>query len=131
MAPPFHSNYSSQSTLSKPQSDCKDNKYSKLFLNPRITPKPIKYILPNAGFDRIITKARPGDQFVSIDGKRTYFDIGPSRAPVATRARPRVTGQVEVALKCCYRLHHQYNCYPCHNCDHYHPQYHHYKEKTI
>ena len=27
-------------------------------------------------FDGIITKARPGDQFVSIDGKRTYFDLG-------------------------------------------------------
>merc|ERR1719245_1942044 len=54
-------------------------------------PKPKKKY---SGFDRIITKARPGDQFVSIDGKRTYFDIGPSRAPVATRGRPRVTGQV-------------------------------------
>lgn len=48
----------------------------------------------NTGFDRIITKARPGDQFVSIDGKRTYFDIGPSRAPAVTRPRPRATGQV-------------------------------------
>ena len=27
-------------------------------------------------FGGIITKARPGDQFVSIDGKRTYFDLG-------------------------------------------------------
>ena len=50
-----------------------------------------------SGFDRIITKARPGDQFVSIDGKRTYFDIGPSRAPAATRGRPRVTGQVALS----------------------------------
>ncbi len=30
----------------------------------------------------ILTEAlKPGDQFVSIDGKKTYFDIGPSNAP--------------------------------------------------
>ena len=29
----------------------------------------------------IITKARPGDQFVSIDGKKTYFEIGPTATP--------------------------------------------------
>ena len=29
----------------------------------------------------ILTEALPGDQFVSIDGKKTYFDIGPSNAP--------------------------------------------------
>ena len=29
----------------------------------------------------IITQARPGDEFVSIDGKRTYFDIGPTISP--------------------------------------------------
>lgn len=40
----------------------------------------------------IITKARPGDQFVSIDGKRTYFDLGSSQAPAVTR--PGATGQV-------------------------------------
>lgn len=28
--------------------------------------------------DAIITQGRPGDQFVSIDGKRTYFNIGPT-----------------------------------------------------
>jgi hypothetical protein len=33
-------------------------------------------------FAGIITKATPGgDQFVSIDGKRTYFDIGPTQNP--------------------------------------------------
>jgi len=37
-------------------------------------------------FDGIITKARPGDQFVSIDGKRTYFDLGATN----TAARPAV-----------------------------------------
>ena len=31
----------------------------------------------------IITKAQPGDEFVSIDGKRTYFDIGPTVNPFA------------------------------------------------
>ena len=31
--------------------------------------------------DGIITKAQPGDEFVSIDGKRTYFDIGPTVGP--------------------------------------------------
>jgi hypothetical protein len=29
----------------------------------------------------IITKPRPGDQFVSIDGKKTYFEIGPTALP--------------------------------------------------
>ena len=29
----------------------------------------------------IITQARPGNEFVSIDGKRTYFDIGPTVIP--------------------------------------------------
>ena len=29
----------------------------------------------------IITQARPGNEFVSIDGKRTYFDIGPTVVP--------------------------------------------------
>ena len=29
----------------------------------------------------IITQARPGNEFVSIDGKRTYFDIGPTISP--------------------------------------------------
>jgi len=29
----------------------------------------------------IITKPRPGDQFVSIDGKKTYFEIGPTATP--------------------------------------------------
>ena len=43
MAPPFHSNYSSQSTLSKPQSDCKDKKYFKLFAKSQNYPKLIKY----------------------------------------------------------------------------------------
>jgi hypothetical protein len=26
----------------------------------------------------ILTEALPGDQYVSIDGKKTYFDISPS-----------------------------------------------------
>ena len=43
----------------------------------------------------IITRARPGDQFVSIDGKRTYFDISPTRRPSSpTRPRPAGQGQV-------------------------------------
>ena len=25
----------------------------------------------------ILTEALPGDQYVAIDGKKTYFDIGP------------------------------------------------------
>ena len=29
------------------------------------------------GYRGIITQAQPGDDYVSIDGKRTYFDIGP------------------------------------------------------
>ncbi len=32
-------------------------------------------------FADIITRASPGDQFVSIDGKRTYFNVGPTRMP--------------------------------------------------
>ena len=32
--------------------------------------------------DGIITAATPGgQQFVSIDGKKTYFDVGPTRMP--------------------------------------------------
>merc|ERR1719397_2413777 len=49
------------------------------------------------GFDRIITKARPGDQFVSIDGKRTYFDIEPTKAPSVTRPRPAGQGAIRGA----------------------------------
>jgi len=39
-------------------------------------------------FRDIITQARPGDQFVSIDGKRTYFDVGPTEAPAPYNSRP-------------------------------------------
>jgi len=45
----------------------------------------------------IITRARPGDQFVSIDGKRTYFDIEPTKAPSVTRPRPPGQGAVRGA----------------------------------
>ena len=38
--------------------------------------------------DRIITQGRPGDQFVSIDGKRTYFDIGPTQRPASIGGFP-------------------------------------------
>ncbi len=33
-----------------------------------------------AVLDGIITQGRPGDEFVMIDGKRTYFDLGPTAA---------------------------------------------------
>jgi len=48
-------------------------------------------------FGGIITRARPGDQFVSIDGKRTYFDIEPTKAPSVTRPRPAGQGAVRGA----------------------------------
>jgi hypothetical protein len=46
-----------------------------------------KYCLLCSDFG-IITKPRPGDQFVSIDGKKTYFEIGPTAAPTAPFAPP-------------------------------------------
>jgi len=45
----------------------------------------------------IITRARPGDQFVSIDGKRTYFDIEPTKTPSVTRPRPAGQGAIRGA----------------------------------
>jgi len=48
-------------------------------------------------FGGIITRARPGDQFVSIDGKRTYFDIEPTKAPSVTRPRPAGQGAIRGA----------------------------------
>ena len=44
-----------------------------------------------SGFDGIITQARPGDQFVSIDGKRTYFDIGPTQDTYSNTSPQRPT----------------------------------------
>ena len=47
----------------------------------------------------IITQARPGDQFVSIDGKRTYFDVGPTQDYSNTRPTPAGKGSVVGATK--------------------------------
>jgi len=52
-------------------------------------------------FGDIITKPQPGDDYVSIDGKRTYFDIGPGRtrtstAPKTRTVPPAVVPQVKV-----------------------------------
>ena len=38
----------------------------------------------------IITSGAPGDEFVRIDGKRTYFDIGPTRVPPHGQATPLI-----------------------------------------
>jgi len=47
-------------------------------------------------FHDIITRARPGDQFVSIDGKRTYFDVGPTEAPFNPPSNPTPAGKGSV-----------------------------------
>jgi len=47
-------------------------------------------------FRDIITRARPGDQFVSIDGKRTYFDVGPTQTPLNPPTNPTPAGKGSV-----------------------------------
>ena len=58
---------------------------------------PLRSSFSSSEFGGIITRARPGDQFVSIDGKRTYFDIEPTKAPSVTRPRPAGQGAIRGA----------------------------------
>jgi len=45
----------------------------------------------------ILTEALPGDQFVSIDGKKTYFDIGPSNAPGGKIVKKKIENRISIA----------------------------------
>ena len=54
---------------------------------------PVRRRVPGAP---IITKAQPGDEFVRIDGKRTYFDIGPTVDPNAGLRPQTPNGKIQL-----------------------------------